>query len=800
MTPPMSSPAGVAAGADMAPALGARPTRSVKHRVSYHYHPDIGLYNYGPKHFMKPARVRMAHSLITAYGLTSKMMLEIPTYATFKEMTKFHTDEYICGLFPRLQDFLRRIKPDDTAEIQKYSHTFNVGEYCPDCPVFDGLYEFCMISAGGSISAARRLNAGHSDIAINWGGGLHHAKKGEASGFCYGKTHFLNETLISFFPVNDIVLAILELLRVHDRVLYIDTDVHHGDGVEEAFFTTDRVMTVSFHKFGEFFPGTGAINDIGVGRGKHYSVNVPLHDGIDDESYQALFKTVMTAVMERFRPGAVVLQLGADSLAGDRLGCFNLSMRGHGSSVEFMKRFNVPLMLLGGGGYTIRNVSRAWCYETSLALGQELPDNLPFHSYFDAYGPEYRLDIPPTNMENMNTREYIHKIQVSILESLRHVPHAPSVQYQDIPLDCFSSDENDTDSDGDADPAAVAAGTAPASQRPGGALAPYSGRDVRVTRRMRDAHRVPDEALSDSENESVGAPAAARRDRTAHLEQPTTTGLGLSPLMAGPPKPGRPPGGGGGAGRRGGAAAGGGGVATAASSKPHRGIGASAGVAAQAGATTPSSTAGAGTGGEEEEGEEEQRRGAARRVKKEAGGVGAVVAHEPVHRRPSLSGQPLLAASGAVGAGVGEKHMGLTPLKEDGVEDADSEDAEEEEGGRQRRRGKEGRRRGSGAGVARWETEKSDEEEEWKPKVVLTEEEEEELQGLVDQEDAKARLEEQGAAVGGDAAVAEVAVAGGSGVRVVDRLRRVARAEAEAEGEVVEKETEGGEDGMDVDG
>lgn len=117
----------------------------------------------------------------------------------------------------------------------------NVGE---DCPVFDGVYEFCQISAGGSIASAVKLNHGSADIAINWAGGLHHAKKQEASGFCY---------------VNDIVLSILELLKYHNRVLYIDIDVHHGDGVEEAFYLSDRVMTVSFHKYGEYFPGTGDI-------------------------------------------------------------------------------------------------------------------------------------------------------------------------------------------------------------------------------------------------------------------------------------------------------------------------------------------------------------------------------------------------------------------------------------------------------------------------------------------------------------------------------------------------------------
>lgn len=99
-------------------------------------------------------------------------------------------------------------------------------------------------SLGSIVEGAARLNNGSCDIAINWAGGLHHAKKTEASGFCY---------------VNDIVLAILELLRYHPRVLYIDIDIHHGDGVEEAFYTTDRVMTVSFHKHGEYFPGTGEV-------------------------------------------------------------------------------------------------------------------------------------------------------------------------------------------------------------------------------------------------------------------------------------------------------------------------------------------------------------------------------------------------------------------------------------------------------------------------------------------------------------------------------------------------------------
>lgn len=152
------------------------------------------------------------------------------------------------------------------------------------------------------------------------------------------------------------------------RVLYVDIDVHHGDGVEEAFYTTDRVMTVSFHKFGDFFPGTGHIKDVGVGPGKNYALNVPLNDGMDDENFRGLFRPIIQKVMEVYQPDAVVLQCGADSLSGDRLGCFNLSVKGHADCLRFLRSFNVPLMVLGGGGYTIRNVARCWCYEVPLFI------------------------------------------------------------------------------------------------------------------------------------------------------------------------------------------------------------------------------------------------------------------------------------------------------------------------------------------------------------------------------------------------------------------------------------------------
>ena len=129
-------------------------------------------------------------------------------------------DEYVA--------FLKNVTTDTMDQYPDAVDRYNLSA---DCPVFDGLYDYCRVYSGGSLDGAAKLNHKLADVAINWSGGLHHAKRFEASGFCY---------------VNDIVLAILELLKFHPRVLYLDIDIHHGDGVEEAFYASPRVMTLSF--------------------------------------------------------------------------------------------------------------------------------------------------------------------------------------------------------------------------------------------------------------------------------------------------------------------------------------------------------------------------------------------------------------------------------------------------------------------------------------------------------------------------------------------------------------------------
>ena len=349
--------------------------------MGYYYHPDIGHYmmndlSESTHHPMKPFRVKMAHELIKAYDLDTYMLdIDIPeNYLDEIDMTIFHADDYI--------ELLRHINPDNKQEYMDQLIRYNFGE---DCPVFPCLYDYCKTYTAGSLLAANSLACNYSDIGINWSGGLHHAKKCEASGFCY---------------VNDCVMAILELLKTFNRVLYIDIDCHHGDGVEEAFLLTNRVMTLSFHKYGSFFPGTGSINDIGVESGKYYAVNYPLEEGIDDATYHVAFKTVLTEVNNRFKPEAIFLQCGTDSLSSDRLGMFNLSVKGHGDCVRFVRSLGVPMMLSGGGGYTLRNVSRCWVYETGVCIGMEIKNEIPENKYRDYFCPDYKIHQPVSNIEN----------------------------------------------------------------------------------------------------------------------------------------------------------------------------------------------------------------------------------------------------------------------------------------------------------------------------------------------------------------------------------------------------------------
>ncbi|KAM9269834.1 histone deacetylase 8 [Cariama cristata] len=212
-----------------------------------------------------PKRASMVHSLIEAYSLLDQMKIVKPKVASMEELASFHTDAYLQHLQKVSEE-----GDDDHPESVEYGLGY-------DCPATEGIFEYAAAVGGATITAAQCLLDGKCKVAINWPGGWHHAKKDEASGFCY---------------LNDAVLGILRLRQKFDRVLYIDLDLHHGDGVEDAFSFTSKVMTVSLHKFSPgFFPGTGDLTDVGLGKGRYYSVNVPIQDGIQDEKYYQICET-----------------------------------------------------------------------------------------------------------------------------------------------------------------------------------------------------------------------------------------------------------------------------------------------------------------------------------------------------------------------------------------------------------------------------------------------------------------------------------------------------------------------------
>jgi len=150
--------------------------------------------------------------------------------------------------------------------------------------------------------------------------------------------------------------------------------------------------------------------------------------------------------MDVYQPTAVVLQCGADSITGDRLGCFNLTLKGHGNCVQFVKSFNLPMLVVGGGGYNIRNVSRCWAHETGLLLDEQLSDNIPYNDFFEYYGPEFKLHLTPNpSMANENSREYLENVKMKLFEHLRNIEHAPSVQMHQIPPDMYLVEDMEED-------------------------------------------------------------------------------------------------------------------------------------------------------------------------------------------------------------------------------------------------------------------------------------------------------------------------------------------------------------------
>ena len=328
-------------------------------KAAFVYSDDFARFSYGSDHPLKPVRLRLTYELIRACGLLGDpdpRLIE-PAPAGIEDLLTFHT-----------RDYLDVLQAANSGEYREGAEAYGLGY--GDNPVFPGMFDWSRLVAGASLKAADLVDSGEASIAFNIAGGLHHALASRASGFCY---------------INDPVLAIRRLVSRGRRVAYIDIDAHHGDGVQEAFYDTDRVLTISLHETGAMlFPGSGFEQETGEGAGSGYSVNVPLPPEADDEIFVQAFTEVIPPLVERFRPDIVVSQLGVDTFVSDPLAHLNVTTNGFCTMVAMIKSLAPKWVALGGGGYDLSNVARAWTLAWAIMNDTDAPEEIPA-AYLERY-------------------------------------------------------------------------------------------------------------------------------------------------------------------------------------------------------------------------------------------------------------------------------------------------------------------------------------------------------------------------------------------------------------------------------
>ncbi|MBU0595337.1 acetoin utilization protein AcuC, partial [Candidatus Bipolaricaulota bacterium] len=297
-------------------------------------------------------RLGLTFDLIQAMGLDELpgVYMKTPRQATEAEAAGFHSQGYLETL---------RLASTGMWVPQLFVH----GLTSSDNPVFPDVYEWGMSVAGASILCAREIMTGQAGRAFNMSGGLHHAMPSRASGFCH---------------INDGVLAIQELVRHGRRVAYVDIDAHHGDGVQYAFYESPDVLTISIHQTGHtIFPGSGFVDEIGEGRGRGFAINIPLLPGAGDEAYERAFKATILPALEAFKPDVLVTQLGADAILGDVVANLRMSLRQFERCAVHFRDLAFPWLALGGGGYDVGNVARAWTLAWAVMCDQRAVDEIP---------------------------------------------------------------------------------------------------------------------------------------------------------------------------------------------------------------------------------------------------------------------------------------------------------------------------------------------------------------------------------------------------------------------------------------
>ncbi len=319
-------------------------------------------YNFGQDHPLRPLRLQLTYSLMEKLGLLRNKSLEIrtPKPASKEEILRVHSLEYVNAV-EKLS-----INPREP-NISPFVYGLGPG----DNPIFKGMYEASALVCGASIMAADMVwNDNNIAIAFNPAGGLHHALKDRASGFCI---------------FNDIAVAIkyLKTLQKNIRIAYLDIDCHHGDGVQWIFYDDPRVLTISFHQSGKFlFPGSGSTNETGEGAGKGSSINFPLLPGTSNKMFLKLFRYCVPRILETFSPDVLFTQLGVDMHYDDPLTQMGLSLSVYKDIAQTIRTSvrdycQNKWIAVGGGGYLMTVVPRAWTIFLGKMLDVNLENELP---------------------------------------------------------------------------------------------------------------------------------------------------------------------------------------------------------------------------------------------------------------------------------------------------------------------------------------------------------------------------------------------------------------------------------------
>ncbi len=307
---------------------------------------ELEAYHYPPECPFNSQRASKAVQILSSMGMLSgrRRSVRAPQPADRATLEKLHTPAYLDAL-----------QQAESGHLP--IEAFQMGLGTGDNPVFVGMYDYAALATGATLLGAELIASDEAAAAFNPSGGYHHAMPGRAAGFCY---------------INDVALACHALTERGKRVFYLDIDVHHGDGVQAAFYDRSDVMTLSLHESGQtLYPGTGFEDEIGEGEGEGYAANVPLPMGTYDEAYLRAFEAVALPLLDAYDPDAIVLEIGMDALAGDPLAHLNLTNNAHAEVIAWLQQRGKPILATGGGGYHVENTARGWALAWNVLCGED---------------------------------------------------------------------------------------------------------------------------------------------------------------------------------------------------------------------------------------------------------------------------------------------------------------------------------------------------------------------------------------------------------------------------------------------